>query len=358
MLPRIENATDFLVEPHTLVDTEGEKLCAILKATFELVPGPPRGADGSFEAAPRARRRPIRAADIPWGEPEKSSIAYPSDLCVSKPGTDIIVVARAYAPGGESAPSFEAGVKLGKVHKIIRINGPRVFAANGDSITRPRPLRSIDVRYDFAYGGSDTTEEDFKEDARNPVGIGVSLNPASLDGAMAPQIEDPLDPITRANGSFKPAGLGVIGRHWEPRRKLWGTHDAGWLKNRAPLPPRDFDQRANFAATPELVHVPPLRGGEEGGMTNLSSAHETLTFVLPRLRTTMIFKTKGQNPVSFTPFIDTIILDTRFLPMTLNEAGTLVPPPLTEMVIELVQRASIPAPRKPSDVTIIVEEKR
>ncbi len=358
MLPKIENATDFVVEPHTLVDVEGEKLCAILKATFELVPGPPRGIDGSFEAAPRARRRPIRGADIPWGEPTKSSIAYPSDLCVRKPGTDIIVVAAAYAPGGESKTTFDAGVRLGKAHKIVRITGPRVFAGNGDSITRPRPVRSIDVRYDFAFGGSDTTEEDFKEDARNPVGMGVSLNPSSLDGARAPQIEDPLDPITRANGTFKPAGLGVIGRHWEPRRKLWGTHDAAWLKNRAPLPPKDFDERANLAATPELIHVPPLRGGEEGGMTNLSAALETLTFILPKLRTTMTFKAKGQPPISFTPFVDTIILDTRFLPMTMNEEDKPVPPPLTELVLELVQRASIPAPRKPSDVTIVVEEKR
>ncbi len=358
MLPKVENATDFVVEPHTLVDADGEKLCAILKATFEFVPGPPRGADGTFEAAPRARRRPIRAADIPWGEPEKSSIAYPSDLCVRKPGTDIIVVARAFAPRGESAPSFDAGVKLGKVHKIVRINGPRVFAANGDSITRPRPVRSLDVRYDFAYGGTDATEEDFKEDARNPVGIGVSLKVGTLDGAQAPQIEDPLDPITRANGSFKPAGLGVIGRHWEPRRKLWGTHDAAWLKNRAPLPPKDFDERANLAATPELIHMPPLQGGEEGGMTNLSAAHETLTFVLPRLRTTMTFRAKGQQPVSFSPYLDTIILDTRFLPRALNEAGEPVPPNLTEMVLEIVQRACIPAPRKPSDVTIHVEEKR
>lgn len=358
MLPRIENATDFVVEPHNLVDAEGEKLCAILKATFELVPGPPRGADGSFEAAPRPRRRPIRAADLPWGEPTKSSIAYPSDLCVRKPGTDIIVVARAHAPGGEAKPTFDAGIRLGKCVKVVRITGPRVFAGNGDSITRPRPARSLDVRYDFAFGGTDQTEEDFKEDARNPVGMGVSLNPSALDAAPAPQIEDPLDPITRANGTFKPAGLGVIGRHWEPRRKLWGTHDAAWLKNRAPLPPKDFDERANFAATPELIHVPPLRGGEEGGITNLSAAHETLTFVLPRLRTTMTFKAKGQAPVSFTPFIDTVIIDTRFLPMREGEDGKPIPPPLTEMVIELVQRASIPAPRKPSDVTIVVEEKR
>lgn len=358
MLPRIENGTDFIVEPHLLVDTDGEKLCAILKATFELVPGPPRGVDGSFEAAPKLRRRPIRGADLPWGEPEKSSIAYPSDLCVRKPGTDVIVVARAWSPGGEAKPTFDAGVRLGKVQKVVRINGPRVFAANGDSITRPRPVRSIDVRYDFAFGGTDRSEEDFIEYAQNPVGMGVALHGESLDGAQAPQIEDPLDPITRGNGSFKAAGLGVIGRHWEQRRKLWGTYDAGWLKNRAPLPPKDFDDRANLAATPELIHVPPLRGGEEGGMTNLSAAHETLTFVLPRLKTTMVFRVKGREPAVFTPYIDTVVLDTRFLPMSEGPDGKPAPPHLTELVVELVQRAAVPAPRRPSDATIVVEEKR
>src|SRR5688500_3308345 len=105
-LPSVDNDTDFIAEPHTLADRDREKLCAIVKATFEYVPGPPRGADGSFTIAPSTRRRAVRPADIPWGEPQRSSILYPSDLCVRKVATDIVVVAAGHAPGGNAVPSF------------------------------------------------------------------------------------------------------------------------------------------------------------------------------------------------------------------------------------------------------------
>jgi hypothetical protein len=358
MQPDLQNQTDFLVEPHTLVDRDGECLVAIVKATFELVPGPPRGADGSFACAPPARRRKIRAADVPWGEPEKSSILHPSDLCVRKPSTDVLVVARAHAPAGEPTPTFDAGVKLGKVQKVVRITGPRVFAGSGDTVTRPRPVRTLDVRYDFAFGGSEQGEEEFVEDIRNPVGIGVAVDPRSLDGSPAPQIEDPLDPVVDARSRPKPAGLGAIGRHWEARRALWGTYDAAWLERRAPLPPEDFDDRANQAATPELIHSPPLRGGEEGALTNLVEGHPSLGLVLPKVSLRITFKVKGREPVVVEPPIDTVLLDSRVLPFAEDEAGKPIGEPLTPLVLELVWRASVPSPRRPTDATIVVEEVR
>lgn len=363
MQPNLQNDTDFLAEPHPLVDRDGETLVAIVKATFELVAGPPRGADGSFACAPKPRRRPIRAADVPWGEPEKSSVLYPSDLCVHKPATDVIVVARAHAPGGEPVPTFDAGVKLGKVQKVVRITGPRVFAGSGDTVTRPRPLRALDVRYDFAFGGSQQGEDDFVEDVRNPVGLGVALDPATLDGTPAPQIEDPLDPVESARKGLtgawpKPAGLGAVGRHWEARRDLWGTYDAAWLERRAPLPPRDFDERANQAATPELIHSPPLHGGEEGALTNLVEGHPSLGFVLPKIALRISFRVKGREPVVIEPPIDTVLLDSRVLPFAEDAEGKPVGPPLAPLVLELVWRASVPAPRRPTDATIVVEEVR
>ena len=268
------------------------------------------------------------------------------------------MVARAHAPGGEPTPTFDAGVKLGKVHKVVRITGPRVFAGSGDTVTRPRPVRALDVRYDFAFGGSEQGEEDFVEDVRNPVGIGVALDPASLDGAPAPQIEDPLDPVESARSRPKPAGLGAIGRHWEPRRALWGTYDAAWLERRAPLPPRDFDDRANQAATPELIHSPPLVGGEEGALTNLVEGHPSLGFVLPKIALRITFRVKGREPVVFEPPLDTVILDSRVLPFAEDDASKPMGPPLAPLVLELVWRTSTPAPRRPANATIVVEEMR
>src|SRR5689334_25220880 len=96
MLPAVDNKTDYFVHPQLLLDKDGEKIVVIVKATFELEP------DGSFEAAPAEGVRGIRKADVPWGKPDVASIAYPADLCLRKPGTDVIVVVKAFAPAGKN----------------------------------------------------------------------------------------------------------------------------------------------------------------------------------------------------------------------------------------------------------------
>jgi hypothetical protein len=351
--PKIENETDFVVEPHLLVDKDGEKLAAIVKATFELADGPARGNDGSFEVAPKSRRRGIRAADLPWGKPEISSIRYPSDLCLRKPGTDIVVVAIAHAPGGKPVSRFDAGVRLGRAQKLIRVTGPRVWAQGGDSVTEPRPVTSLEVRYDWAFGGFDDSDpQKVVEEPRNPVGRGIARDASSLSLQAAPQIEDPTDPVKSAGARPKPAGLSAIGRHWEPRRKHWGTYGGDYAEKRAPLPPLDFDDRANLCATPELVHVPPLVGGEEGAITNLTVGGGAVQFVMPRVRLVIAFDVKGGSPERFEPYVDTVVLDTIAIPKVAAGASA---SPLT---LELVWRASVRAPRKLQDATITVTEKR
>lgn len=361
-LPRVENETDFVAQHHLLVDKDGEKLCMIVKATLEHEAGPPRGPDGTFSVAPKVRRRAIRAADVPWGKPEVASIRYPSDLCVRKPGTDVIVVARAFAPLGEAVPRFDCGVRVGGVSKVVRVTGPRVWAAGGDSITEPRPIGELDVRYDYAFGGFDDSDPENPpiEDARNPVGRGIARNAASLDAAAAPQLEDPLDPVRSASSRPKPAALGAVGRHFEPRRSRWGTYDAKWLENRAPLPPPDFDDRANLAATPELIATPPFQGGEPGALTNLTPGG-ALSFVLPRIRLIVTFSVAGTEPVTLRPYVDTVVLDSlgpiehRALAAKDPEFP---PPPAGPLTVELVWRAAVVAPRRLADATILVKEER
>lgn len=353
--PRVDNQTDFIVHPQLLCDRDGERLCVIVKATFEHAPGPARGPDGTFTLAPEQRRRGIRSADIPWGDPAKSAVRYPTDLCLRKPGTDVIVVAIAHAPNGTPVPSFEAGAQLGRMQKIVRITGLRLWVNEGDALTEPRPLTSLAVRYDYAFGGSDDSDETrFVEDPRNPVGRGIAAELASLDRRPAPQIEDPTSPIRSARSKPKPAGLGAIGRAWEPRRSLWGTYDAKWTDERAPLLPSDFDDRANLAATPELVSSTPLIGGEEGALTNLTLGGGSLGFVLPRIRLALRFRVPGREDESFRPPIDTVVLDTVALP---ESEGTSTARP-TPLVLELVWRASVRAPRFVAETEVIVEEVR
>lgn len=345
--PDLDNQTDFVVHPQVLCDRDGEKLTVIVKATFEIaLDGKNRGRDGTFVPAPPERMRKMRQGDAPWGKPEIASYRYPSDLCIQKPGTDVIVVGRAFSPRGESVPTFEAGVRLGRLQKIVRVTGQRVWLPDG-TLSKPLPVESVDLRYDLAFGGSDDSDpRQYVEEPRNPVGRGKARDISVVSGKKAPQIEDPAEPIEVFGKDYAPAGLGVVGRSYMPRRALWGTYDKRWLEERAPLLPADFDERANHAASAGLVASPPLAGGEAGALMNLVPGGGALPFTLPRVPLEITFVVKDRSPVTHRPHLDTVILDA-----WPRDAA----PPLT---IELVQRASVVAPRKLSDARILVREKK
>jgi hypothetical protein len=339
--PRLDNRTDFIVFPHVLADKDGEKLVAMVKATFECAS--PQGGD--VEIAPKKRRRGLRLKDFPWGEPEKSSIAYPADVCVRKPATDVIFVAKAHAPGGKPVATFDAYAAVGTLRKAIQIHGLRVWEEGGAGISPPRPIADIEVRYDWAWGGFDGSDEKKPvEEARNPVGMGCVRDPATLTHQRAPQIDDPAAPLRSWRTRPPPAGLGPIGRHWEPRRRFAGTYDAQWKENRAPLLPADFDDRFNQCASPGLIADPPLVGGEEVKLLNLIPGGGPTLFALPRVAIEVEFRPRDKEPITVRPYVDTLLVDLMgFVP---GQA----------IAIEIVWRASIPAPRYVEQATVSVRE--
>jgi hypothetical protein len=339
--PPVDNPTDLVAHPQVIADKEGERLVVMVKGTFLRAP------DGAIELAPRRWQRKLRFADVPWGEPEKSSILYPADICVRKPGTDVIVVAKAHAPGGKPVPTFDAGVRVGPVQKIVRVFGLRVWAAEGTGLSPPRPVAEVEMRYDNAWGGLDDSDpEDVIEEPRNPVGTGVTRDHGALKHKPAPCIEDPSEPILTSRTRPAPAGLGAIGRHWEPRRRYTGTYDPAWLEERAPLPPKDQDDRVNLSATPDLVATPPLKGGEEAALYNLVPGGGTMSFLLPRFAVSIEFRVKGRPHEVIKPYLDTVLLDTLANPREEDK-------PLT---IEYVWRASVKAPRRMADASVRIRE--
>jgi hypothetical protein len=338
--PRLNNDTEFVAEPCMLLGKEGERLVVIVKATFVHVPG----ASG-IELAPRRDHRPVRGADVPWGDPEKSSIKYPSDLCITKPGTDVIVVAAAHAPGDRPVPSFDASVRVGPLEKAVRVFGLRVWESGGAGISSPRPTRRVELRYDHAWGGLDTSDAKRPlEEPRNPVGTGIARDPGTLTHKPAPSIEDPAHIIGSTRTKPPPAGLGAIGRHWEPRRRYLGTYDSAWLEQRAPLLPLDHDDRVNLCASPGLIAVPPLAGGEAAVLLNLTPGGGSVSFGLPRTRVLVTLEAKGRSPEILIPRLDTVLLDT---------LATKAP---ADVVIELVWRASFRPPRRMKNAEITVSE--
>jgi hypothetical protein len=340
-VPPIDNPTDLVAHPQILVDKDGERLITMVKGTFV------READGTLELAPKKRQRKLRFADVPWGKPEKSSVLYPADVCLRKPGTDVIVVAKAYAPGGKAVPSFDVAVKVGPLQKLVKVFGLRVWQAGGNGLSQPRPVAEIEMRYDYAWGGLDDADPAaIEEEPRNPVGMGVTRDPSSLTHQPAPSLEDPAQPILTAKTRPPPAGICAIGRSWEPRRRYAGTHDKRWLEERAPLPPLDQDDRFNLCATPELVATPPLRGGEEVALLNLQPGGGATTFQLPRVGVEIEFRVKDRPPEVVRPYLDTVLIDTLANPRKEER-------PLT---VEYVWRASVKAPRRLKDARILVRE--
>jgi hypothetical protein len=337
--PPVDNLTEFEDHAQVLVDKEGERLICVVKATYELWPGAP------LEIAPEERRRMIRLADVPWGKPEISSIMFPGDVCLRKPGTDVLVVGRAHAPDGEPVPSFDVVVRVGHVQKLAKIFGMRVWEANGSGLTPPSPLAELEMRYDFAWGGSDISDpERTLEEARNPVGMGYVRDNAVLTHQPAPQIEDPAHLISSVRTKPPPCGIGPIGRHWMPRRQYVGTYDEAWAEDRAPLTPLDFDDRHNLCATPDLVVTPFLRGDEEVGLLNLVRGGGATHFLLPGVGVEFQFHVKGRAPEIVTPHLDTVLID------TFDEEPDEPP------AVELVWRAAIKAPRRMKDAKIVIAE--
>jgi hypothetical protein len=339
--PRVDNRTDFVVHPQVVLDRDGEKLVCIVKATLECA----STLGGALEIAPGPRRRNVRLADVPWGEPEKSSIAYPADLCVRKPATDVVVVARAHAPGGRPVPTIDVYVGVGPLRKALQVHGIRVWERDGTGISAPRPIAQLEMRYDFAWGGFDDSDPERPiEEARNPVGMGVARDPARLTDTQAPHIDDPAAPLKNWKTRPPPAGVGPVGRHWEPRRRYIGTYDQRWEEMRSPLPPEDQDDRHNLCASPGLVADPPLAGGEEVRLLNLVPDGGPTTFTLPRIALEIEFRAKEREPEVFRPHLDTVLVDLLGLR------------PRQPVAVEMVWRAAVRAPRQVQEARVLVRE--
>jgi hypothetical protein len=337
--PPLDNRTNLTVHPQLFLGADGERLLVIVKATYELMP------DGTLERAVPARMRPLWFVDVPWGKPEISSIAYHSDLFLRKPGTDVLVVAEAFAPRGEPVPSFDALVRVGRLEKACRIFGLRVWEKNGSGITPARPIARIEMRYDYAWGGFDDSDpEQIVDEPRNPIGMGAVRDAQVLTHRPAPNIEDPRFLIGDHKTRPPPAGVGPCGRHWEPRRRFAGTYDQSWQELRAPLPPKDFDDRFNVCASPGLHSEQPLLGGEQVALLNLVPGGGATQFTLPRVAPTIEFRVPGRDSRTVRPALDTVVIDTLALG------------PEKPLAVELCWRASTKAPRRLKDSATIVSE--
>jgi hypothetical protein len=269
-------------------DPEGRRFSVlVVKGTFAVAP------DGRAELVTPGL--PLLAVDEYNGEPGLSSIRAECDYSPSKPSVDLFVIGAAHAPRRRPVPELLVSLRLGPINKTLKVIGRRFWTEGlrGPVPSAPRPLESLPLVYEQAYGGSDHSHKDPRHhgtDLRNPVGVGFRKHPSpsAALGTLLPQIEYPDDPVVRWDRPVRPAGFGVVGRGWQPRIALAGTYDERWRDQVAPLLPHDFDPRY-FAAAPEDQRLPGARGGEEGLCTNMTPDGQ-FRFRLPELEVPVRFR--------------------------------------------------------------------
>lgn len=296
-LPAISTRLDCAIDRFEMFDVDGSRsFGVVIKQRFQW------GSRGEIDRTPGAT---VELVDVPW--PDGESTMIPSDLFLRKPSTDVVVAGSAAAPGPVEA--LDVAVRVGPVRKALRVFGPRVWqrSVGGVRPSEPMTFERLPLMWEHAYGGMDVSDpENAVVEPQNPVGRGVASAPESLEGALAPAIEEPGDLIRGARSKPRPAGVAALAPHFEPRRGLAGTFDQRWQDERSPLFPEDFDERFNQVAHPDLITPAPLVGGEPVQLLNLGEPG-AVEFRLPRL----IFQLDAYADTGVSghrPVLDTVFL--------------------------------------------------
>jgi hypothetical protein len=275
----------------------------VVKATFGLA--------GASAPSLSDEQRPVLFADEYWGVPGQSSLRYESDVVPCKPRVDILVNGSAYPPGHRDS-RFSVELRAKQLHKTLLVSGDRVWFESGLGVlgaTSATTITRMPIVYERAYGGppaSIAASEGCPVDQHNPVGTGFIPLRRLLIGTRLPNIEYPDSAVRSWDARSRPAGLGCIGRSWQPRLGLAGTYDGIWKENRFPFLPEDF-QDQYFQSAPEDQTVEAIDPGEIFHLVNLHPAG-ALTFHLPEWRVP-IFWRRDQERGETQCRLDTVLIE-------------------------------------------------
>lgn len=280
---QIKNSTSLASSLMLLPDVSGvDTLFGVVKGTFDLGP----------RLTLADEQVPVTMADEHYGDASKTSIRAPSDVCLGKPGTDVVLIGSAWASDGRPTWQSDVTLSVGSASKTVRVFGDRVWNASaaGASIAWVSPFVQMPLTWERSYGGTDITEKGPRAEPRNPVGTGFRANGGSkrLGGMPLPNLEDPTALIGSAGDAPPPAAFAPVAPNWEPRTKYVGTYDDTWQRSRAPYLPADFDPRF-FHFAPSSLAMQRLLGGEPVAIDG-ASPDGSLRFWLPRTSVTLTYR--------------------------------------------------------------------
>lgn len=296
---QLANHSPFAALMFNAADLRGvDNLIVVIKASFEL--GPPLSV--------AAEQRPIVFADEYWGDPEASSLRYPSEAHLPKPGTDVILNGEAWAPKQQATTMVDTGLRVGERCKYTRVHGDRLWAPGyrGLEPCRPQAFVNLPIIYERAYGGRELSGAAEHE---NPVGVGFlgTREPEEFVGQPVPNLDDPQDPLRALGQRPTPAGFGALAPSWQPRVRYAGSYDEAWLERRAPFLPEDFDPRFFCCAPADMHFEQPLVGGEPVVMLGFDP-DRSFELRLPRCGFDLRVRQAGEGR-ALRPVLDTLLLE-------------------------------------------------
>jgi hypothetical protein len=284
-----------------------ERVVVVVKGTFTI----PRDDQRPQLAE---KQVPLVEADVFTGEPGLSAPLYESDYAPHKPRCDVLLNGSAYAPGGRPAERVTVSLRVGSLVKSFVVVGKRSWQPGllHFSPSKPEPFVALPISYDNAFGGVDRADPDpamHRWYPTNHAGVGYAEQPTvrSMEGKQVPNTEEAGQPITKPNGTYRPMGLGPVGRGWQPRASFAGTYDQNWLANVCPFLPSDFKEEY-FQAAPTDQQIDFPQGGEEVELIHLTPQGRT-TFRLPRGNVPVEFFLKGGDTKPTMAVLDTIVLE-------------------------------------------------
>ena len=277
----------------------------VVKAKFQ------RSANGQFRAV---AADPLVLEDVFEGDAGSTVLVHEQEIAPGKTGTDLVIDAVARSPGGRPLRDWAVRVDIeGRLSYGFHVRGPSWWqrVANRWLLTDPEPVVGVPISYAAAFGGGspdDAGKPVFYE--ANPAGRGFAT-PARLSHGEpfpAPQIGSLAEFLAMdARAQMTVHGFGPVAKAWLPRRRLAGTFDETWRRERHPRMPRDYSLQFWNCAPHPLQLSPALRGNEDIFVQGISARPEPTWIRLPGVG--MVLSVDGSQGPPLT--LDTVRIDVR-----------------------------------------------
>ncbi len=240
----------------------GWSLTLVCKVTFMLTPNVTTLADVPI---------PPLANDVYLNGDPKKELYGAGDLVPSKALTDVVLVGRAYAPGGAPMRSLTVRLAVGDIDKRFEVFCDRVFWQG--QVLEGQPFSSMPLAYERAAGGPNTT---------NPVGISFDAPPDAHGSVAIANLQPVGASVVRPGDRFAAVGYGPISPSWPERvAKLGRLAGSFQLQAHRTQPlPRELND-AFFNCAPRDQQIRGLRGDEPLVLENLNPTVPHLVTRLP-----------------------------------------------------------------------------